>query len=248
MGPVADTADVLAAAVMALTFLLGSMIHPLQSVVRDRRVLVSFGAGVAAAYLFVGMMPELAQAMTELDRAEAEAGAGPRGIMVFVMALFGFLIFYGLDHTTTILARPEGDIPETATEGRVYGYGLYVWLITYVMVLEADGSAQATLWYAIAMSLHFLTIDHTLIAQRGRLYDRRGRYLLAACVVLGWATAQVFELSPVMIALALGFVAGALTVNSAIMELSEGANGHFPFFLLGSSLFTAVLLWVEKLS
>lgn len=241
-----DIAGALAALVMALTFLFGGRIHPFQSLVRDRRVLISFGAGVAAAYLFVAMMPELAEAMTELN--EADEASGRSGVLVFVMALLGFVVFYGIDHLTKIGAAPsEAEEPEAA-EGRVLGYGLYVWLMTYVLVVETSGSLRATLWYAIAISCHFLTIDHSLSEQRGRLYDRRGRFLLAGCVALGWLAAQVFELSSGVTALAVGFVSGALTVNSAIMELSKGASGRFIPFALGSALYAALLLGVGTLS
>lgn len=234
---------ILATALMAMAFAFGGRIHPLQSLVQDRRSLVSFGAGVAAAYLFIGMMPELAEGMVKLDEA---AGDGA-GILVFVAALLGFLVFYGLDHSTRIVPA-AGEDAATHSEARVYGNGLYIWLLTYVMVLEADGAAIATLWYALAMSFHFLAIDHSLREKRGEVYDRQGRYLLAFCTVLGWIAAQVVELSDVTTALALGFVSGALTVNSAIMELSEGVGGRFLPFALGCLFFAAVLLGVGTLS
>lgn len=231
----------LATGLMAMTLAMGGKFHPLQSVVRDRRVIVSFGAGIAAAYLFLGMMPELAEGMAKLD--SMDTGHDQVGLLVYVSALLGFVIFYGLDHST----RPIAGAQERAepTEGRVYGYGLYVWLMTYVMVLEAGESAEATLLYAFAMCFHFLTIDHSLSEKRGVLYERRGRFLLAFCTVMGWSLAQVAELSTFMTTLALGFVSGALTVNSAILELSEGLDGRFFPFALGSLFYGALLVGVS---
>ncbi|SEM44743.1 hypothetical protein SAMN04488103_101181 [Gemmobacter aquatilis] len=234
----------LAVSLMAMTFVLGRSIHPLKSILRDRRTLVSFGSGIAAAYLFVGMMPELAEAMVKLD--SMEGAGGPSGLVVYVVALLGFVVFYGLDHFTR--ATIGGQEANGESEARVYGYVPYIWLMTYVMVVEAGESARATLWYAIAMCCHFLTIDHSLSEKRGARYDRRGRYLLGLCVVLGWGTAQIVELSATMTALALGFVSGALTVNSVFTELSEGAGGRFLPFVLGSVLYAALLLGAGLIS
>lgn len=239
-------AAALAAALLALTFVFGREIHPLKSIVRDRRTLVSFGSGIAAAYLFVGIMPELAEGMANLERLGALHGQG--GILVYVMALVGFVIFYGLDHATRPPVKQDGLKDVGISEKRILGYGAYVSLLTYVMAVEAGESAQATLWYAIAMSWHFLTIDHSLSESRGEKYDRRGRFLLAFCVVLGWAAAQVFVLSANITILALGFMSGALTVNSVIMELSERHDGRFVAFALGSFLYAALLLGVGMLS
>ena len=230
-------AGALASAMMALTFLLGDKIHPLESVVRDRRALLSFGAGVAAAYLFVGMMPELSDAVRYLESTEGTLK--DQGIIVYLMALLGFVIFYGFDHWTGMAV---GDSAHGASGERVFGYGLYVWLMSYVMVVEAGDSVLATLWYAFAISCHFLLIDHSLSEKRKTPYDKRGRFLLASCVVLGWLSAQVVELSAFSTALALAFVSGALTVNSVIMELSEGTRGQFIPFALGSAVYAALLL------
>jgi hypothetical protein len=239
-------AGALAAMVMALTFVFGGAIHPFRWLARDRRSLMSFGAGVAAAYLFVAMMPELAEAMVTLN--EANGSRGNAGLLVYVMALLGFVVFYGLNHwTRTGPAARAAEGPE-ASEGRVYGHGLYVWIMSYVMVAEASGSIAATLWYAVAISFHFLTIDHSLSEKRGRLYERRGRYLLAGCVALGWLCAQILDLSPTTTSLALGFVSGALTVNSALMELSEGTQGRFAPFGLGCVRYAALFLGVGLLT
>lgn len=227
-----------------MTFVLGDKFHPLQSVLRDRRAIVSFGAGIAAAYLFLGMMPELAEGMTKLDTMDE--GGDRLGLLVYLSALLGFVIFYGLDHSTRPTAGGQEGVEPT--EGRVYGYGLYVWLMTYVMVLEAGASAEATMWYAFAMCFHFLTIDHSLREKRGVLYERRGRLLLAFCTILGWALAQVAELSTLMITLSLGFVSGAFTVNSFMTELSEGPGGRFLPFALGSLFYAALLLGVSTIS
>lgn len=48
-----------AALLFILTFLLGGRIYPLRWLVRDQRSIVSAGAGMSAACVFVHLMPEL---------------------------------------------------------------------------------------------------------------------------------------------------------------------------------------------
>ena len=48
-----------AALLFAVIFLAGGHIHPLRALVRDRRTIISFGAGMSAAYVFVHVIPEL---------------------------------------------------------------------------------------------------------------------------------------------------------------------------------------------
>ena len=47
-----------AAALFALMFLVGGRIHPIKSLAHDRRTVISFGAGMTAAYVFVHLLPE----------------------------------------------------------------------------------------------------------------------------------------------------------------------------------------------
>jgi hypothetical protein len=48
-----------AALLFAAVFVAGGRVHPLRGLVRDRRTLISFGAGMSVAYVFVRAIPEL---------------------------------------------------------------------------------------------------------------------------------------------------------------------------------------------
>src|SRR5271157_6355124 len=86
-----------AALLFCATFLLFGTLRPVRWLVRDERSAISFGAGVATAYVFVHVMPELNSAR----RAFAESTSLPlhyEGMSIFYVSLMGFLLFYGLDH------------------------------------------------------------------------------------------------------------------------------------------------------
>lgn len=234
------------AALFALTFLFGGRIHPLRRIIRDRRIIVSFGAGVSTAYLFVHMMPELARAQETVSTAAAKHTLDGR--IVYVVALIGFLLVYGLDHfrrtAVTVPAGAKGQVSGAATRYRAYGMAPYVLLLTYVLAREPVASPVAAAQYACAISFHFLAVDHSLRDEMGDIYDAWGRLVLAAMCVLGWVLAGTTDLQEWAIALLLAFMSGAVIVNSAVMELPTDRNGRFWSFALGSLMFGPVLMAV----
>jgi hypothetical protein len=232
-------------ALFALTFLLGQHIHPMRNLVHDRRSVVSFGAGVSTAYLFMRMMPELSEAQATV--AKAGILGTDDGVVVYLAALTGFLLVYGLDHFhmatgQTISGLQNGAGIETQEASRPYGIAAYVLLLTYVLVKEPVTSPIWTLQYALAIAFHFLAVDHSLRDEMGDAYGRPQRIFLATMCVLGWALAQAADLPEVALALLLAFVSGGVIVNSAIMELPSERDGRFFPFVLGSLLFGLVLM------
>lgn len=239
-------ASTAAAALFALTFMFGGRVHPARSLVSDRRIIVSFGAGVSTAYLFVRVMPELAEARDTLSEV-APAGALD-GMIVYIVAMIGFLLVYGLDHfrrsSGLITSDREGTVLGAKARYRAYGMAPYVLLLTYVLVSEPAGSLVATAQYAVAISFHFLAVDHSLRDEMGEVYDRGERFVLAAMCVLGWVLAQVSDIRKAVISLLLAFISGAVIVNSAVMELPTDRNGRFWAFALGSLSFGLVLILI----
>jgi hypothetical protein len=95
--PISNTlATGLSALVLAMVFLVGGRLHPFQRLIRDRGWLLSLGAGVSIAYVFVHMMPEMATAR----EAYAKSATIPvfyRGMLIYFVAMIGFMVYYGLD-------------------------------------------------------------------------------------------------------------------------------------------------------
>lgn len=220
----ADLTQLLTAAsafLFAAMFLFGTHIHPLQSVLHDRRTIISFGAGISTAYLFVRMMPELDEARDTLGE---EGGIG-NGMVAYLFAIVGFLLVYGLDHVRRRQAAPIGSRWTAAMQGMpavsscVFGMVFYVLLLTYVLVQGSDSSVSGILQHAIAISFHFLAMYHSSRDEIGDGYERRIRFVFSIMCLLGWLVAQIINLPSATPALLLAFVSGTMIVNWAFMEL-----------------------------
>jgi hypothetical protein len=231
-----------AALLFALAFLVGGRVHPLRPFVRDRRTLVSFGAGMSAAYVMVHVLPELhgaRHAFTESSPVVLRF----EGMAVYYLVLVGFLAFYGLDHWRAFLrASSEPEQEMRAYKLQAGGFAAYVFLMAYLLVNRLEESETSILLYAAAIACHFLAIDHELRREHGETYGRTGRWVLAGAAASGWLSGLLVHLPTYVAALMMAFVSGAIIINSSIMELPSEKDGRFLPFMTGGLLYGLVLL------
>jgi hypothetical protein len=222
-----------AVALFAATFLAGGRMHPLRLFTADRRSAISLGAGMSAAYVFVHVLPELQEARGTLAKAME---LRYEGMAVYFLAMVGFLCFYGLDHLRAHVGEGEGYRIHLA------GFAAYISLVAYLLVRNLEETPWSLAAYAVAMTCHFLAIDHALREEHGAAFDRTGRFVLAGTCVLGWGAGLLFAVPPFVLALLLAFVSGAVIMNSAIMELPSEKDGRFWPFMIGGLAYALLLL------
>jgi hypothetical protein len=232
----------IAALVFAATFLFGARFHPLRVLMPERRSLVSFSAGMSAAYVFVRLMPELSSARGAFVES-VNATLRYEGKSIYFVALLGFLAFYALDHLRARLREAD----ETGAGGLAFklhigGFAAYVALVGYLLVRSLEEGSTATILYAVAVAFHFLAIDHALNEEHGQAWQRIGRWVLASMCIVGWALGLLIELPRHVVALLLALLSGAVIMNSALMELSPEKKGRFAPFLCGGLAYGLLLL------
>jgi len=212
------------------------------------RALLSFGAGVSVAYVFVNLLPELETARAVFSRSSAFVSLPFRDLSVNLAAMIGFMVFYALENVVAWSKRPGGKRKKSGTAGdfvfwlHIGGFAVSVWLASYLRIRNIDEGTVPLTLYTVAMGFHFLAADYALSCEHGRLYDRRGRKVLAAASLLGWAVGSAAELPIPGVVVLFGFVAGAVIMNSMIMELPREKEGKFGAFLLGGITDTVLLL------
>lgn len=239
--------EILAAAVaFAAVFLFGQRL----AVTRKgwRRASVSAGAGAAVAYVFVHLLPDLAEAARAFVEATAVRTWWFTESHVYLAALGGFVVFYGLEHLVAWSRRTPrtgeaGDLKERAVFLlHVGGFAVYAAMVSYLMV-RGIGMAQASVaLYTVAMALHFLSVDHALLREHGAMYVQRGRYVLAGAAIAGWACGLLGEIPKPILCILLGLVSGGVIMNSTIMELPREKEGKFWSFLLGAFAYAVIVL------
>ena len=206
----------------------------------DSRAITSFGAGMAVAYVFVGMMPEL-QVVRGTLVASLSTPLPYAGKATYFLALVGFLTFYGLRYL-------RAEVHETAGTDQagfwlhIGGFAAYVWLLGYLLVNSLEETEASISLYAMAMAVHFLAVDRALREEYGTIYQRIGRLLLAAMSIIGWASGILFALPQHVVALLMAFLSGAIIMNSTVMELRSAPKGRFWPIMAGGTFYGLILL------
>jgi zinc transporter ZupT len=154
-----------ATVLLAASFVLGGRLKI--GLERHRRRWLSFGAGIATAYVFVHLLPELSRVQEIFFKATADRGLPFPESRVYTSALAGFILMYGLEHLVS-WSRKRQD-----------GFSLYSALVSYTMARESERGIPFLIFYLVAMSLHFLGTDHALRREYARWYDSRGKWILA---------------------------------------------------------------------
>jgi len=234
--------------VFSAIFLFGSSILIPASLRRHQRRVLSFGAGVTIAYVFVHLLPELEAARAGLVRTGAHLSLPFPSLRVYLAALVGFMLFYALEHLVTWPknpAGPEATAGEETRLGRSIHVGcflVYVWLAGYLAVRSLEEGPTPIALYGVALGLHFLSLDFSFSREYGPWYKRSARYAFVFAPLAGWAIGIVVGFSQVLTAALLGFLAGGIIMNAIVSELPKEKDGRILSFLFGGAFYTALLI------
>ena len=208
---------------------------------------LSAAGGVSVAYVFVHLMPDLAEEQETIRRATGETFSFLE-YHVYLVALAGLAAFYGLERAAKLSrGRERRAGGRDATGAGVFwlhvgSFALYNALIGYLMLHREEPGLGSLVLFAFAMGVHFVVNDFGLRENHKGAYDRAGRWVLAAAVVAGWFVGLVSEISEAALAVLFAFLAGGVVMNVLKEELPEERESRFWAFVLGAALYSAVLL------
>ena len=232
----------LLAAGLALVHVGAGKLRFLSTVPRSRWL--SFASGISVAYVFVHLLPELAEGQEALAEAGIAGGLVEEG-HAWLMALVGLGVFYGLERAAKASreqSEREGGADET--EPGVFwlhtvSFALYNVLVGYLLGRGEVGAGLGTFW--IAMALHFFVNDYGLRQDHKARYTRLGRWVLAAAVVGGAALGLAVEVHEAVLAALVAFLGGGVVLNVLKEELPEERESRFVPFALGAAAYAALL-------
>jgi hypothetical protein len=199
-------------------------------------------AGVAVAYVFVSVMPEL----EEHRSAVTESSFGmllDTEKRIYLWALAGFVAFAGLSRLRSLA---PGGVRRTGWlySGTMLGYALYVLLIGYLLVRREDASVLSLALYVFAIGLHLFMVDDELAEQFPRRYDSGGRWLLIGCVLLGWALGIAGAFTDAITARLFAFLAGGILTTAVHAEVRAETGQRFWWFVGGSAAYATILMLI----
>ncbi len=212
-----------------------------------RSVWLSIAGGVSVAYVFIHLLPELSAGQEAVSKAIGE-GFGFLEHHVYLIALLGLAIFYGLDRLALKSRQQQRESGEgDKTSNGVFwihisSFGIYNVLIGYLLLHREQPGLFSLAIFFIAMALHFVVTDHSLREHHKDNFLQIGRYVLVASVILGWVIGFTTEVSEAFIAILFAFLAGGVVLNVLKEELPEERQSRYWAFAVGVTGYTILLL------
>lgn len=219
--------------IFALVHIFANKINRLDKLSQAR--FLSFGQGVAIAYVFIDLLPKLCLS----DMLVKQAGIFPfLERHVFVMALAGFILFFVVDRVHSQINKNK------KYWFSICSYALFNFFVGYAIVDKDNPEVQPLALFTFAMGLHYFANDYTLTKHYGKDYATTGKWILAASLFLGWFIGLMTELSEVAIALVSAFIGGGVMMNVIRHELPKENPKDLKAFLLSAFAYTLLLLLI----
>ncbi len=225
---------------LAAVHLLTPKLTFVQAVPRSRWL--SLSGGVAVAYVFMHLLPELAEHERTLRH-----GAEGSGTIVYALSLTGLVAFYGLERMIRrarerVKTKTRDYLPDSRLFWlHICSFASYNLLIGYLLLHREEPGWAPLALYFIAMALHFFSNDFGLYQDHRDLYDRRGRWALAGAVVFGWTLGAAVDVPEQALIALFSFLSGAVVLNVLKEELPEERKSRFLPFLSGAAGYGALL-------
>lgn len=201
----------------------------------ERSRWLSAAGGVSAAYVFLHLVPELAQ-----RQALIAHGA----LHLYLAAFAGFALFYALESAVKQSRGGRGEAraaPQAAFWLHLASFALYNALIGYLLAGRAAAGRGELAAFAGVMAMHLLAVDYGMREHHKQGYTGTGRWVLAAAVPAGWALSLFQRGAEPAASLLLAFLAGALILNVMKEELPAERESRYGVFLVAAAASGALL-------
>ena len=215
---------------LALLHLMAGRLH---RGAEERPTWLSAASGMAIAYVFVHLLPELAEEQTKWLDAREHRELWWLNSQVYLATLVGVILSLAVDRR--------------AQRRRAHGYWFV--LISFAIYNALLGGFALQLKNVvemfvalIAFGAHFLLNDHRLHTHYGKQYEVPGRWILAGSILFGWLFALVWRPPVVVTAAILGILSGGIVLNIIKEELPERDSNRFSLWVIGALGYAALLL------
>ncbi|HWG91292.1 MAG TPA: hypothetical protein VNZ52_10640 [Candidatus Thermoplasmatota archaeon] len=233
-----------AVAFLVAVHLLARKLGFLRAIPRSRWL--SFAAGVPVAFVFLELLPALAD-----DQAHVEATMGPLWGFVqhhlYLVALVGLALYYGVER---VVKRSQGAVGKGGGgEGTAPGpfwvsitaFALLNLVIGYLLVQE-EREPTALVLFTIAIALKFVLQDRALADDHPQTYRRQGQWVVLGAFVAGAAVAFFTDVPHLFVGAFRAFLAGGIILNVIKEELPAERESRWGAFLAGAALYAALVL------
>lgn len=210
---------------------------------------LSVAGGVATAYVFGHILPELRR-LSETIRQSLGEHLPFLDHHSYLVAMLGFILFYGIEKAAVFSRdrqRQVGGGEEVEPEQTVFwlhtiSFAVYNALIGYLLLHLEEQTTVNMYLFTIAIGLHLLVNDFSLCNHYRKRYERVGRWVLIAGLLVGVAVSLLLDLPERFISPIYAFLAGGIILNSIKEEIPEQNRSRFWAFAAGAIGYMLILI------
>lgn len=234
----------LSALLLAVVHLFAGRLDALRGSPRSQWL--SLGGGVAVAYVFVHLIPELAELQRKVEEKMPSNWYWKHHL--YLVGVLGLSLFYGMESAAKRTRRKDSSGTERSAAWVFWTHmpvmTAYMAFVGYILVQKETFHGSQLLVASVVFALHVAGNDRALEDDYKGLYNRIGRWLLAGAVLAGWLLGYAWKLPELTYGIVLAVVAGGITFNAIKEELPSDRSSRFwPFFagMVASALSLAVV-------
>jgi len=213
-----------------------------------RARLLSFAGGITVAFVLLRLLPVLGDGQQAVDRVVAGTWLAALDRHLYLIALVGVLVFFGLEQLSKLsrlrrrFETGSDRSSPAAFAVAILGFCGMQFLVGRLLLDQAEPGGVALGLYIVAMGLKVLVDDHGLYQDHKSLHLMLGRWLLAAAVLGGWASALWLPLPAVVPPLIQSFLIGSVLFSVLKEELPAEKDGRFGAFAGGAVTYAVLLI------
>lgn len=174
-----------------------------------RDATLAVASGIAVAYVFVQLLPQVAE---HEDALAAAAGRAP-GRNAYVVTLVGVLVYLGVDWASRRTRAGGADGGHAVYVFSMVSYAVFNLLLGYVIGNRSGTDVGSLALFTVAMGVYFYVNDHALAARHSENLYLVGRWVLSAAIAGGWLAGLVVEVHAALVGLMVAFLGGGVIVR-----------------------------------
>jgi zinc transporter ZupT len=204
-----------------------------------KSILLSAAGGIAVAYVFVQLLPELAEGQQQLDQSNMLNYINHH---IYLITLLGLIIFYGIERKVKITKEKR------SKKHREYNMVFWLHIITFALyniligyLLHNQYEKGTLIFFSIAMLFHFFITDYSISTHHEEIYNHKGRWVLALAVIAGWTLGILTEVDKFTLSIMLAILAGGIILNVLKEELPEEKESNYVAFLSSALIYSLIV-------
>lgn len=204
--------------------------------------IVSLVSGVSVSYIFLSLLPELYEGVTEISRS------------LFVFVLIGFAAFHIIEKFIYQHVG-KGKISEELNLNHSLGLFIYDFSVGMVLVNFLNQSLLQGILFFIAILPHTalsslsITKIHGLHHHRKIIIENKNiKLFLAGASLYGAILASLYTISEKLSHSLTGLVAGILLYVVIRETIPKDKEGNPLFFIIGVLLYSMLIFWIWTLA